>query len=55
MKGAYEEMGMTDKQFAGFLRMLIKDLKNIQKEKEIKSKDEQIQEIIENLQTTIED
>lgn len=52
-----EDMGMTDKQFNGFLRLLIKDLKEIQKLIETENKktsEEKIQEIIDNLQQTME-
>ncbi len=47
-----ETMGMTDKQFNGFLRQLIKNLKRAN-EQEDPHKD--IDEIIEDLQQTIED
>jgi hypothetical protein len=46
-----EEMGMTDKQFNAFLRLLIEDLKEVEKETE----SEKVKKIIENLQKTLED
>ncbi len=47
-------MGMTDKQFSGFLRQLIKNLEKANQEtEEIKTKE--IESIIEDLQKTIED
>ncbi len=49
-----ESMGMTDKQFNGFLRQLIKNLKKANQEKEEK-KTKEIDDIIEDLQKTIED
>jgi hypothetical protein len=49
-----EDMGMTDKQFNAFLRQLIKNLKKANEEKEeIKTKE--IENIIEDLQKSIED
>lgn len=50
-----EDMGMTDKQFNGFLRQLIKNLTKANKEKEMEQKTKEIQDIIEDLQKTIED
>ena len=55
MKGVQQEMGMTDKQFAGFLRMLIDNLNEAKKEVEEDKKTEKLEKVIENLQITIED
>lgn len=49
------DMGMTDKQFNGFLRLLIKNLNEVQTETELDKKDELLKEIIADLQKTIED
>ena len=49
------DMGMTDKQFNGFIRFLIDDLKEVQEEKDEKKKEERIQKILNNLQSTLED
>ena len=46
---------MTDKQFNGFIRFLIDDLKEVQEEKDADKKSERIQKILENLQSTLED
>ena len=46
------DMGMTDKQFNGFIRFLIDDLKEVKDEKK---KEERIQKILDNLQSTLED
>lgn len=50
-----KEMGMTDKQFNGFIRFLIDDLKEVQEEKDADKKSERIQKILDNLQSTLED
>ena len=49
------EMGMTDKQFNGFVRFLLDALKEAKEEKEDEKKDEKISKIIDNLQKTLED
>lgn len=48
-------MGMTDKQFNGFLRMLIERLKDASSEKSELKKSEKIEDIISDLQKTLED
>ena len=48
-------MGQTDKQFGGFLRMLIARLKKAIVEKDPQKKDELLQEILTDLQNTLED
>ena len=50
-----QDMGMTDKQFNGFIRFLIDDLKEAKEETDTEKKDERIQKILENLQSTLED
>lgn len=49
------DMGMTDKQFNGFVRFLLDALKEAKEEKEEEKKDEKISKIIDNLQKTLED
>ena len=49
------DMGMTDKQFNGFLRFLIDSLTEVKEEHDESKKNEKIEKIIENLQKTIED
>ena len=46
---------MTDKQFNGFVRLLLDALKDAIKEKESEKKDEKLTKIAENLQKTLED
>lgn len=49
-------MGMTDKQFNGFLRFIIDDLKEIKKSSDDKEKVEtELERMIEKLQKTLED
>lgn len=48
-------MGQTDKQFGGFLRMLIARLKRVMLEKDPATKDALLQEILTDLQNTLED
>ena len=50
-----KEMGMTDKQFNGFIRFLIDDLKEVQEEKDEDKKNKRIEKILENLQSTLDD
>lgn len=50
-----KDMGMTDKQFNGFIRFLIDDLKEVQEEKDDNKRKERIQKILDNLQSTLED
>jgi cysteine sulfinate desulfinase/cysteine desulfurase-like protein len=50
-----KEMGMTDKQFNGFIRFLIDDLREAQEEEDVDKKNERIQKILDNLQSTLED
>ena len=48
-------MGQTDKQFGGFLRMLIARLKLVMMEKDPTAKNALLQEILTDLQNTLED
>ncbi len=48
-------MGQTDKQFGGFLRMLIARMKKAVEEKDPEKMREMIVEIITDLQNTLED
>ena len=48
-------MGQTDKQFGGFLRMLIARLKLAMLEKDPAVKDTLLREILTDLQNTLED
>lgn len=50
-----QDMGMTDKQFNGFVRFLLDALKDTKEEKEEKKKEEKLDKIIDNLQKTLED
>lgn len=50
-----ETMGMTDKQFSGYLRLLLDDLKEIAEEMDNKKKEEKLNKVMENIQKTIED
>lgn len=49
------DMGMTDKQFNGFIRFLIDDLREAQEEADSEKKDKKLERILENLQSTLED
>lgn len=47
-------MGMTDKQFNAYLRLLLRNLKDVQGSDDPKYKEEKLNEIIETIQNTIE-
>lgn len=49
------DMGMTDKQFNGFIRFLIDDLKEVQEEQDEEKKELKLKRILDNLQSTLED
>ena len=49
------DMGMTDKQFNGFVRFLLDALKDAMEEKENDKKNEKLTKIADNLQKTLED
>lgn len=53
--GTMETMGMTDKQFNGFIRLLLDDIKEAIEEKDEAKKQERLEKIVDNLQKTIED
>ena len=48
-------MGMTDSQFKSFLRFVIGDIKEALEEEDMEKKNKIIQEILENLQSGLED
>jgi hypothetical protein len=48
-------MGMTDKQFQSWVRFLLSGLKAYMKETDPQAKEEKMNEIIDNLQKTLED
>ena len=48
-------MGMTDKQFNGFIRLLLADLKEIKVESNPEKREEKFDKVIDNLQATLED
>jgi len=48
-------MGQTDKQFGGFLRFLISDVKRIMDEPDKEKRDALLKELLEKLQNTLED
>ncbi len=48
-------MGMTDKQFNGFLRFLYDCLDGAMKESDPKLREEKIRKVMDNIQKTIED
>lgn len=48
-------MGQTDKQFGGFLRMLIARIKSVIAENDTEKRMEMLQDILKDLQTTLED
>ena len=48
-------MGMTDKQFNSYIRLVLDDLTEIREEKEEEKRDEKIDKLISNLQKTLED
>lgn len=50
-----QDMGMTDKQFNGFIRFLIDDLKEVKEETDEKKKNQRLEKILDNLQSTLED
>ena len=49
------DMGMTDKQFNGFVRFLLDALKEANDEQDPDKKQEKVNRIIDNLQKTLED
>ena len=49
------EIGMTDKQYKGFIRFLLEALKDAMNEPERANLDAKLEKIAENLQATLED
>lgn len=54
-KGGRMEEGMTDKQFNGFLRLLLSNLEEVIAEKDETKRNKKLNKVIENIQKTIED
>lgn len=48
-------MGQTDKQFNGFLRVIIRDLKDAISESDPDKKQKMLEALLSDLQTTLED
>ena len=48
-------MGMTDKQFNGYLRLILDDLEEIQEEESQEKRTEKLRKLIEHIRDTIED
>ena len=48
-------MGMTDKQFSGYLRLVLDYLMEIQEENDPDKKRDKLQKLIEHIRDTIED
>lgn len=48
-------MGMADKQFQSWVRFLLGDLKDMDRESDPQKKAEKLAEIMDNLQKTLED
>ena len=53
-KGA-NVMGMTDKQFKGYVRLLLDDIKEATEEEVKEKQEEKLKKIMEMLQSTLED
>lgn len=49
------DMGMTDKQFNGFIRFLIDSLTDVKEEKDEEEKEKKLDKVLDNLQKTLED
>mgnify|MGYP002083546616 FL=1 len=48
-------MGMTDKQFNGFIRFILDDIKEVLETMEEGKEKEKLQKVADNLQQTLED
>ena len=48
-------MGMTDKQFNGYLRLLLDDLEEIEEEQDEEKRKAKLKKVIEHIRDTIED
>ncbi len=49
------DMGMTDKQFNGFVRFVLDDIKEVLESLEESKAKEKLEKVAENLQKTLED
>ncbi len=49
------DMGMTDKQFNGFVRFILDDIKEVLETMEEGKEKEKLQKVADNLQQTLED
>ena len=49
------EMGMTDKQFNGFVRFVLDDIEEVLEQMEEGTAKEKLEKVAENLQKTLED
>ncbi|MEZ3478663.1 MAG: hypothetical protein K1W08_08680 [Lachnospiraceae bacterium] len=49
------DMGMTDKQFNGFIRFILDDIKEVLETMEEGKEKEKLQKVADNLQQTLED
>ena len=49
------DMGMTDKQFNGFIRFILDDIKEVLETMEEGNEKEKLQKVADNLQQTLED
>lgn len=49
------DMGMTDKQFNGFIRFILDDIKEVIEAMEDSKEKEKLQKVADNLQQTLED
>ena len=50
-----QDMGVTDKQFNGFVRFVLDDIKEVIDELEDSKAKEKLEKVAENLQKTLED
>lgn len=50
-----ENMGMTDKQFSGFVRFVLDDIEEVLEQLEEGKAKEKLEKVAENLQQTLED
>ena len=52
---AIKDMGMTDKQFNGFVRFVLDDIKEVLEQLDDGKAKEKLEKVAENLQQTLED
>ena len=55
MEKGDRKMGQSDQQFNGFLRLIIRDLKDAIAETDLEKKQSMLQALLNDLQTTLED